>query len=168
MLASNFGSADNRQGCTPSKQVITKEADLSRAPYSELALSFPFGLFTGIASSTISKSRSRKRKLPKANFNASDSELDEDNPDRAGSERKIKKKLSTNKRNKPDNLAGAEQQSPKNSKKYKFIKARSLLDRARNFKTKTSFKTGNTNTTNTLLDRRAIWQSEEDEIILLM
>ncbi len=169
MLASNVGSttssSDNRLGSSSNDQVITKDADLSRAPCSELSISFPFGIFSGIVS--VSKSKIRKRKLAKNELNASDSEIDEENS-KFNQIKKAKKNLSSSRKNKPDPVVGTDQQSPNNSKKYKFIKARSLLDRAKNFKNKTSFKVSNTNTTNTLLDRRAIWQSEEDELILLM
>ena len=50
-------------------------------------------------------------------------------------------------------------------KTFKYIKAKTLIDRARNFM---STKKMNPNCLNLNLDRRAIWQADEDELILLI
>lgn len=173
MLSSNVCNySDNRKNNQTNELAITKEAELYRAPYSELALSFPFGVFRGIASANNESTRSRrKRRQVKNDLDASDTEneMDEESPKKSK-----KKQAKLNSKQKCAEGVNDQQSSTKavttNEKNFKFVKARSLLVRAKTYRNKTSSKTNQTCSTakNTILDRRAIWQSEEDELILLM
>jgi hypothetical protein len=84
IIPSNVGSSSTTSSGVPgskSKQkkdpgvepAITKEADQSYAPYSELALSFPFGVFRGLATVTNSSSNHNAEKTSTSSPNKSNS-----------------------------------------------------------------------------------------------
>ena len=161
------------------QQAITKEDDASFAPYSELALVFPFGVFRGIASSsndklsTAAASRlaagSSRNQLRQANKRKSSTAADD-------IARKRGRMM----------LSGA--------KSATATAARHLIDKARAFKlVKSSSATAsivasmsiaaaiNGNSTSSagqhiasagsraaVVERRATWHADEDEIILLI
>jgi hypothetical protein len=73
IIPSNVGSSNSSNGISSSKSsnnrpkkdaeiepAITKEADQSHAPYSELALSFSFGVFRGLASASANRDGGEK------------------------------------------------------------------------------------------------------------
>lgn len=63
MLSTNFGSSNPL--LTTSKQIDKKKSDLYRAPYSELTLSLPFGIFRNNLTNSGGRTRNRKRKTVK-------------------------------------------------------------------------------------------------------
>lgn len=164
MLTSNLSSAS-----ASNERIIKKETDLYKAPYSELAISFPFGVFRGLASG---RSKSRKRKVPK--FDLSDSEdasIDEDTLPQSPKKSKkqlnkpsIKKKKLLTSETSPDATKTADKQ-----KSFTYMKAKTLLDKARQtFMNKSGPKVSSAPLNTATSDRRAIWQSDEDELILLI
>jgi len=152
---------------------ITKEADQTSAPLSELALYFPFSLFRGIISSTTTNdvdvnkpkkaekakeapSRSTKRKLKETALfeKEKDCHLEEQANNQLSKFKRPKLKL-------PNKKA-------QTVKSLKQLKARNLIEKAKFFKAQTS----NTQSLKSInvenFERRANWCSDEDELILLI
>ena len=160
VLTSNISSAS--ANANPSGRAIKKEANLYKAPYSELAILFPFGDFLSLASK---RPKSRKRKAPK--FDVSDSE-ESAMDDTFTSPRKVKKSNKPNVMKKKLTETSPEAIRTEKRKNFKHLKAKTLLDKARQtFINKSGPKPMATVST-AALDRRAIWQSDEDELILLI
>ncbi len=153
---------------------ITKEADQSSAPLSELALYFSFSLFRGILSSNASNespsvkrvkkiekaketaSRSSKRKLKEIDSYEKNRELHQEEP-RSHDLFKFKRPrlLLTNKKT-------------QTTISLKQLKARNLIERAKIFKAQTSNTQNLKSINGESFERRAIWSSDEDELILLI
>ena len=160
MLQSNVTSSSKKR----SQQAITKEADLLSVPFCELALLFPFGVFRGIASLAEKSSKSKKRKRA-GKKKETNEEYEETGTNEALQKRAKRGALNAvAKKRKLDD-------EPKNesSKNLKLIKAKYLLDKAKNFKIQSASYLGAGQSSNApSTDRRANWSGEEDELILLV
>lgn len=213
MLPNNLGNNNNTSvvsNCSRSKTksstepAITKEDDQSFAPFSELALLFPFGVYRCIASSnsnsntkpksiTTVKKKSKKRTIQNSDEENEESKAPSDDQNEMDIEDSGYKnsalKSKPNRANKKFKLDTANfspnTRKQQVDKSLKIFKAKSLVDKAKNFKAtiiqtkEQSFKNINTNGTSNNnnndnnngvngFDRRAIWHQDEDELILLI
>ncbi len=184
MLPSNVvsgnGSTENSRKSnkkTRDEPAITKEADLTTATFSELALNFPFSVFCSISNYPNNSSGSTKRKAKQKQKSSSDSDEHENEPKELPA--KVKRiKLAFKKKTKSD-LTTKTAENATSKKTLKLIKAKYLIDKAKVYKLNStnsiptsqqvsSDKQSTNNISNNNNERRAIWQSDEDELILLI
>lgn len=162
IIPSNVGGSTNTNADSLAKTkkskrdeaepAITKEADQSYAPYSELALFFPFGVIRGLTSSSNRSSRKAKRKL-----STSSSEDDKEGES-------APKKPRTSSTNRVVKFR---------AKNIKIMRARALLDKAKTVSKSIPSVSGVASAAaskkkTVYSERRAIWHSDEDELILLI
>ena len=129
---------------------ITKDADRTFAPFSELALVLPFGVFRQV------ESTSRRRKPLKRKAN--DSELNAE---------KVAKPKPSKKRKKETPVLFKAQL---NTRKALMIKkAKQLIDKAKTFKPISASAQAHDHqaANESLIERRAIWHADEDEMVTL-
>jgi hypothetical protein len=176
-LPTSVGNADDTEMMEQDDPpAITKEAQ-SIAPFSELCLTFPFGVFRGIENT----SKKQKKKTLKRKINDEDEDSNENSDDSSV-------RMEAEKIEKPKTSAAVKTNSTKrlkslNEKKanqfanaqlsLKIQKAKYLVVKSKSLK---AFKS--TNNTNSVakvvednlnfIERRATWNSEEDRMILLI
>ncbi len=191
VVANSSDSNKNRNKKSKTEPAITKEADLTTAPYSELALVFPFGIFRGIATyastfSTNENKNKNKSKKKKRTMTDSEEEEDEDTElvdiertikSTTGKRLKIQSTGSTNSAKIRKNFEKISSKSEKTTKPIssKLMKAKYLIDKAKVYKLNANTpnqhagSSANSELNQCLLsERRAIWQPDEDELILLI
>ncbi len=210
-ISVGLNTSRSKNKSSPSTEpAITKEDDQSFAPFSELALLFPFGVYRCLASSnnntkskypmSIKKKIQKKSKENKVNSedgewkaSSDDENYNEQNEMNKGDSQYNNSSFSSTKHKITDelNLTRANKKFKTDVVKYspntrkqqvnkslKIFKAKSLVDKAKNFKVsfiqtkeqthKTSLSSSNNSNICSNFDRRAIWHQDEDELILLI
>ena len=183
MLPSNVvsgnGSTENGRKLnkkTRDEPAITKEADLTSA------LNFPFSVFCSISNYSNSSSGSTKRKAKQKQKSSSDSDEHENEPKELPVKAK-RIKLALKKKTKSDPTTTTTAEIATSKKTLKLIKAKYLIDKAKVYKLNSTNNiptsqqalassdkqsTNNISNNNNNNERRAIWQPDEDELILLI
>ena len=130
---------------------ITKEADKTFAPFSELALVFPFGVFRQVESTSSRRRKPAKRKMDDTDYDAKVEKQSKPKPSK-----RIKKETPV--------LFKAQLNT---SKSLMIKKAKQLIDKAKTFKPISASAQAHDHqaTNESLIERRAIWHADEDEMV---
>lgn len=170
-LPTNVGNAEDMviedQDNPPA---ITKEAQ-SIAPYSELCLTFPFGVFRGIENT----SKKQKKKATKRKNKDDDDDDDDSVNSEEWSEKNEKSKAPIGKANAAKRLKSLSEKKPNQfvntQLSLKIQKAKYLVVKSKSLKAKSTNNSGvkaTDDTGSSFIERRATWNSEEDRMILLI